>query len=116
VAVLEISPASGQATVCGLGNVAAWLDDGRKRRGMICMPGIAGHQAASIRQHSYDISEETVLVVHSDGLSDKWKLSDYPGLRQRSPAVIVAALLRDAGVHRDDSCVVVVRPAVLGAR
>lgn len=47
--------------------------------------------------------------MHSDGVTDRWRLTDYPGLQRRSPQVIAATLLRDAGVRRDDACVLVAR-------
>ncbi len=49
------------------------------------------------------------LVMHSDGVVDRWRLTDYPGLAERSPLVMAATLLRDAGVRRDDACVLVAR-------
>jgi hypothetical protein len=41
--------------------------------------------------------------MHSDGLSDRWSPADFPGLFRRSPAVICAQLLQQAGVRRDDA-------------
>ena len=37
------------------------------------------------------------MVLHSDGLTDRWSLDDYPGLSTHPPVVIAATLLRDAG-------------------
>ena len=50
--------------------------------------------------------------MHSDGLADRWAFDDYPGLQRRSVQVISATILRDAGVRRDDACVLVVREPV----
>jgi hypothetical protein len=40
---------------------------------------------------------------------DRWDVADYPGLLRHSPQVIAATLLRDAGVRRDDACVLAAR-------
>jgi hypothetical protein len=40
---------------------------------------------------------------------DRWQLADYPGLVDRSPLVVAATVLRDAGTRRDDACVLVAR-------
>ena len=49
------------------------------------------------------------LVLHSDGLTDKWDLGDYPGLTGHAPVVIAATLLRDAARRRDDAAILVAR-------
>src|SRR5205807_10537352 len=43
-----------QARFAGLGNVAASIVSGGKRKSMASVPGIAGHQARVIRQFEYD--------------------------------------------------------------
>lgn len=49
--------------------------------------------------------------MHSDGVVDRWQLDDYPGLLRSGPLVMAATLLRDAGLRRDDACVLVARAA-----
>jgi hypothetical protein len=53
-----------------------------------------------------------MVVMHSDGISARWDLADYPGLRARGPAIIAGVLMRDFARNRDDASVVVayVRP------
>jgi hypothetical protein len=94
----------------GLGNVAGTIafPDG-ERRSMVSMPGIVGHQSRIVREFGYDLPPEAVVVLHSDGVSDRWNLRDYPGLSRQDPLLIAGTLLRDAGVRRDDACVAVVR-------
>ncbi|MEV4517992.1 SpoIIE family protein phosphatase [Dactylosporangium sp. NPDC049525] len=95
----------------GLGNVAGVIasPDG-ERRSMVSMPGIVGHQSRGMREFGYELPPEAVVVLHSDGVSDRWNLRDYPGLSRQDPLLIAGTLLRDAGVRRDDACVAVVRP------
>jgi anti-sigma regulatory factor (Ser/Thr protein kinase) len=95
----------------GLGNVAGAIafPDGQ-RRSMVSMPGIVGHQSRGVREFGYELPPEAVVVLHSDGVSDRWSLKDYPGLSRQDPLLIAGTLLRDAGVRRDDACVAVVRP------
>ncbi|MFI7604700.1 SpoIIE family protein phosphatase [Micromonospora sp. NPDC049366] len=110
LAVAELDPTAGVVRFAGLGNIAAHLvaPDAR-RRGLVSLPGIAGHQRPTVREYDYPFEPGTQLVMHSDGVSDRWQLDDYPGLAERSPLVVAATLLRDAGVRRDDACVVVAR-------
>jgi anti-sigma regulatory factor (Ser/Thr protein kinase) len=108
VAVVRIEGAS--VRYAGLGNVAGWIVSGTERQGMISVPGIAGHQARTFRQYDYTRPPGAAVVLHSDGLSSRWNIRDLPGLAAQDPLVIAAALLREAGVHRDDAGILVLRP------
>ncbi|MGV9773060.1 SpoIIE family protein phosphatase [Streptosporangium sp. NPDC003464] len=110
VAVARIDRATGVVSFAGLGNVAAWITHQEGRQGMISVPGIAGHKARTLRQYEYAVPPHSMIVLHSDGLSDRWDITSYPGLVTRTPSVVAATLLRDAGTRRDDACVVAVRP------
>ena len=94
----------------GLGNIAAWILTDKSRSGLLSVPGIAGHQARSIRQFEYELPAGAVVVLHSDGLSSRWDPQLLPGLASRDPLLIAAALLAAAGLHRDDAGVLVLRP------
>ena len=73
------------------------------------MPGIVGHNVRSVREMVYELEVDSWLVLHSDGLTDKWSTADYPGLLGCSPLVVAATLLRDAAVRRDDAGVLTCR-------
>lgn len=102
--------AGNTARFAGLGNItAALLADG-KRRNMLSVPGIAGHQARTIRQYEYDVAPGTSVILHSDGISARWEAAALPGLAARDPLVVAAAVLAEAGTHRDDASVLVLKP------
>lgn len=109
VAVGELDRAGGVLRYAGLGNVAGTLVEGGTRRGLVSTPGIVGHQRRQVREYDYPYRSGSVLVMHSDGVADRWKPADYPGLMGRSPVVVAATVLRDAGVRRDDACVLAAR-------
>jgi hypothetical protein len=52
-----------------------------------------------------------LVVLHSDGLTERWTLDDYPGIATHAPVIIAATLLRDAARRRDDAAVLVARAA-----
>ncbi|WP_319461943.1 SpoIIE family protein phosphatase [Micromonospora sp. RTP1Z1] len=108
LAVAELDPAVGLLRYAGLGNIAAMIVvEGERRRGLVSLPGIAGHQRPAVREYEYPFGAGARLVMHSDGVVDRWDLADYPGLVGRSPLVTAATLLRDAGIRRDDASVLV---------
>ncbi|HTA02806.1 MAG TPA: anti-sigma regulatory factor [Streptosporangiaceae bacterium] len=98
------------ARFAGLGNVAAWIISDGLRTGMMSVPGIAGHQARSIRQFEYSVPDGAAIIMHSDGLSSRWDIGALPRLERKDPLVIAAVLLAEAGIHRDDASVLVLRP------
>ena len=114
IAVAKLLPAAGLVRFAGLGNIAAAVIDppgtGQAgRTGMISQPGVAGHQRRAVCEFTYPIAAESIVVLHSDGVTDRWDLAAYPGLADHGPLVIATTLLRDAGVRLDDACVVVAR-------
>lgn len=93
----------------GLGNVSGWIVHPAGRHGMVSLPGIAGHRGRRPQQFRYPLPRHATTVLHSDGLTGRWDPVSLPGLSTRSSVVVAAALLREAGSPRDDSCVVAVR-------
>ena len=100
-------PAAGMLRYAGLGNIAGRIIRRRQqpRAGRRC-PGSSAISAARSGSTTIRSAPGALVVMHSDGLTDRWQLDDYPGpARPRAPVVIAATLLRDAGVRRDDACV-----------
>jgi len=93
----------------GVGNVFAAVVRDTVRQIMVSSPGIVGHQHRDIREFDYAATPGAMVVLHSDGVSDRWRLEDYPGLLTRPPVVVAATLLRDAGHRHDDAAVLVAR-------
>ncbi|HEX3468867.1 MAG TPA: ATP-binding protein [Candidatus Elarobacter sp.] len=108
-AVVRLDPALAALTFAGVGNIAVWIDDGEQRRGLPSAPGIVGHNARTFRDLTVALSPDATVVMHSDGLTTKWDLAAYPGLRAHDPLLVAATLMRDAGIHHDDASVVVMR-------
>lgn len=94
----------------GLGNVSGWVAHAEGRQGMVSVPGIAGYQGGRLRQFAYELPGYATVILHTDGLTDRWDPAATPGLFARTPAVVAAGLMREAGSRRDDACVVTARP------
>jgi anti-sigma regulatory factor (Ser/Thr protein kinase) len=109
--VAEIDRDAGTVRFAGIGNVAATIVDGAHRRMMVCLPGIVGQLTGDVRrtmrEFDYPLPPGAAVILHSDGLTDRWDMADYPGLTARAAVVVAATLLRDAGRRRDDASVLV---------
>ena len=110
-AVAEILPGRGTMKFAGVGNISAVICGTSVVRHAVSLNGTLGHQAREFREYSYPWERDAVFVMHSDGLTSRWSLDDYPGLRARHPGVVAAVLYRDFNRQRDDITVVVGREA-----
>jgi anti-sigma regulatory factor (Ser/Thr protein kinase) len=93
----------------GVGNIAGTVVTSSQSRGLFSQNGTVGLQMRAPRQLDYEWPDRALLIMHSDGVSNRWSLGAYEGLIARHPAVVAAVLLRDFGRGRDDATVVVVR-------
>lgn len=109
VAVAAVDSSRRLVCYSGAGNISATIEDGGPARHLVSVHGTAGHQVRRLQEFSYPWSPDAILVMHSDGVTAHWSLQNYPGLRQRHPAVIAAVLLRDFSRRRDDATVVVAK-------
>lgn len=109
VAVAAIDHEVGKLTFSGLGNIAAVLLNQQNSRGMASHNGTAGHTMPRLKEFAFPWSNNSVLIMHSDGLAARWDLADYPGIWNKSPIVIAAVLYRDFSRDRDDVTVLVAK-------
>ena len=109
VAVAELDPNGGKMRFAGVGNISATTVDPTARRSAVSLHGIAGHEMRQVREFEYPWSRESSLIMHSDGLTTRWNLDDYPALMAKDPAVIAGVLWNDYRRQNDDATVVVAR-------
>ncbi|HEY1810094.1 MAG TPA: SpoIIE family protein phosphatase [Acidobacteriaceae bacterium] len=110
-AVAELRPKQGTLVYAGVGNVSASVLTGGASRSLVSHNGTLGMVTSRIQEFNTPWTQDSMLVLHSDGVQPKWDLSSYAGLVTRHPAIIGAALLRDFRRQRDDASVVVVKAA-----
>ena len=111
VAVAELTLSDGVVRYAGLGNISAAITGTADARSLVSHNGIAGHEMRKVQEFRYDWPTDSLLVMHSDGVSARWDLARYPGLVSRHPSVVAGVLYRDFSRGRDDALVVVVRAA-----
>jgi anti-sigma regulatory factor (Ser/Thr protein kinase) len=111
VAVVRLDSATRTLVHAGVGNIAGRLVGEGVARSMVSQPGIVGHNLPRVRETAFDAAVGQAVVLHSDGLTEKWDLAALPGLLHQGPAVLAAALMRDAGTRRDDASLIVLEVA-----
>ncbi|SRR5579871_622501 len=111
VACARVDYDRGTMIYAGIGNISSSIIDNHSHQGrsLPSYNGTVGLQIGQVRQFEYPVRAGDLLVMHSDGLTARWKPSDYPGLWSRIPALVAAVLYRDLNRKRDDATVLVVR-------
>jgi anti-sigma regulatory factor (Ser/Thr protein kinase) len=110
LAVARIDAGARVIRFVGVGNITGSLVNGLEARQMVSHNGTAGHIAPRIREFNYPFDDTPCVIMHSDGLSNRWRIADYPGLAVCHPSLIAAVLFRDYRRERDDATVAVMRP------
>jgi anti-sigma regulatory factor (Ser/Thr protein kinase) len=109
LARLEPEANGGNVNFVGVGNISAALVDTVNVRRMVSLNGTAGHIAPRIRAFQYPYRHTPTVILHSDGLTSRWDLGEYPGLIGAHPSLIAGVLYRDFRRGKDDASIVVVR-------
>jgi anti-sigma regulatory factor (Ser/Thr protein kinase) len=107
VAVADVRQGQRELRFTGVGNISGTLVTGGTTRSMVSQNGTVGAEVRRIQEFTYPFSEDTLLVMHSDGLTSRWQLSQYSGLRFKNPSLIAGVLYRDHRRERDDVTVLV---------
>lgn len=109
VMLVEMDWDAGRATSVAVGNLQAALVTGHEVKRIAADNGIVGHVMPRPRELVHQCRPDSVLVLHSDGLTANWHLERYPGLIQHHATLIAGVLYRDCKRGRDDALVVVIR-------
>lgn len=107
--VVKIDMRSQSIASAGVGNIATSVSSHSQSKSLPSQPGIVGHQMPRVREQTIPWSHDSMLIMHSDGISTRWKLDAYPGLRARDSALTAAVLYRDFARGRDDATILTYR-------
>jgi anti-sigma regulatory factor (Ser/Thr protein kinase) len=109
VGVAELDSVNEVARYAGVGNIAGVILSDSGRKALVSHNGTAGGEVRRIEEFAYPWPIGATLVFHTDGLSSRWGLDEYPGLGVRHPSIIAGVLYRDFARGTDDVTVVVAR-------
>lgn len=110
ITVATIDEAERHVRFAGVGNVDARVANGERTEHFAPQNGIVGHAMPTPRSPTVPWPADGRLIIHSDGISNRWRLESYPGLATAHPALIAGVIFRDFRRERDDATVMVVAP------
>jgi anti-sigma regulatory factor (Ser/Thr protein kinase) len=102
VSMVDIEFSRSTLDFIGVGNVRCAVVEQNKMRTLVCQSGTAGLQIRNAKVFSSPWSSQSLIILHSDGITTRWDLNTYLGLAVRHPAVIAAILYRDFNRNNDD--------------
>ncbi|MGB5339297.1 MAG: hypothetical protein WBO06_09400, partial [Gammaproteobacteria bacterium] len=106
-AELDLETSSG--TLCGVGDMAAYMVCNGQRRSISFAPGVLGHEHRSLEALPLNFPPQSLLMTASDGIRRSWNLDTFPGLWRLHPQLIALFLGNTAGRGNDDKSLFVIR-------
>lgn len=97
-----------QLSCVGVGNIEMRMFGSQTRR-LVLTAGVLGYGIRTPKVQVLPLQAGDVLVMHSDGISSFFDLSDYPNLPWDNPDKIANTLIEQFGKRNDDATALVIR-------
>lgn len=101
-----IDPENCRITFAGVGNISARIVVERNFN-LVSDFGIVGGGIRKVREESYPFKPGSILIMHSDGIPEKFDVSSYPGKVRSDPQRLAEAISKEFSRSHDDSIIVV---------
>lgn len=109
VGIARVDRALRTLVYAGLGNIEARIVAEQKVYRPISVNGIVGHSARKFREETFPFEHGDLLLLHSDGISDRFELTSRA--RSRDPQMLAAQIAAEFGRAHDDQLLLIVKEA-----
>jgi len=106
--IAKIIPSHNKVIYTGVGNISGAIV-GQKRINMVSHNGTLGMRNNKIQTFTYPWNKYDMLIMHSDGISAKWSLDEYPDIAHKDLSIINAVIFRDYHRPKDDASLLVLK-------
>lgn len=110
-AIAKIDTQRGLLNFVGVGNICASIVTPDSSRGLASHNGTLGGTVERLQEFTVPWNKNSILIMHSDGLTKRWDLQQYAGIWNQRASIIAALLHRDFNRNRDDVTVLVAKAA-----
>ena len=107
--ISEVDHDTRTMTICGVGDMVAWLIANGEKKAISFSPGVLGHTHRSLETFSYPFPDQALLITASDGLRRSMTLRTFPDLWRLHPQLIALVLGQVMGRQNDDRSVFNIR-------
>jgi serine phosphatase RsbU (regulator of sigma subunit) len=99
---------SGKAEYVGTGNTLLRRFGSAETR-LVSKDGVLGQSMRTPHLQSLELAPEDLLLLHTDGISERFGLKDYPALQHHEPRVVARSVLKRFAKEYDDATCLVLR-------
>lgn len=107
--VALLDQGAGEIRLAGAGNIGSRVLSGLVDRTLLPQHGTLGIRLHRVQEVQLPWPDQGILILHSDGITNRWTLPTTGGLLQADPLVIAGWMLREHLRGRDDATVVVLK-------
>ena len=108
VGICAIDAATGRVDYVGIGNTAL-RRFGKVETRLISQDGVLGQNIRTPRSQTLQLEPGDVIVLYTDGVSDRFTSDDYPGVLCHAPTEVASKIVQRFGKNHDDAACIAVR-------
>lgn len=108
VGLCAIDSASGTVNYVGIGNTVI-RRFGHTETRLVSQDGVLGQNMRTPRQQSLQLEPDDILLLYTDGVSDRFTSQQYPSLAHHSPTTVAENIVSRFGKDHDDAACIAVR-------
>jgi anti-sigma regulatory factor (Ser/Thr protein kinase) len=108
--IMDIDKTKNTCIYTGVGNISTKCYSRNSSKNLISYNGTIGYIIpGSIANHSAELKDFDLVVIHSDGVKTYWEPEKHPGIFNHHPATIAACIYNDQHRGTDDAAIIVVK-------
>jgi negative regulator of sigma-B (phosphoserine phosphatase) len=108
VGLCWIDATTGQVDYAGIGNTAIRRFGATETR-LVSQDGVLGQNMRTPLLQSIQLAPDELIVLYTDGVSDRFSSVDYPSLLRHSPEEVARNIVKRFGKGHDDAGCIAVR-------
>ena len=108
VGLCAIDAATGRLDYAGIGNTALRRFGNAETR-LVSQDGVLGQNMRTPRPQTIQLEPGDLIVLYTDGVSDRFTSEDYPGVMRHAPKEVASNIIQRFGKDHDDAACIAVR-------
>lgn len=108
VGLCAIDAVSGRIDYAGIGNTAI-RRFGKVETRLVSQDGVLGQNMRSPRPQTLQLAPGDLIVLYTDGVSDRFTPENYPGVLSHAPKEVADNIVQRFGKGHDDAACIAVR-------